>query len=95
MKVSEADKLVCPFMSSINTTGDVDNGFTTNYEQHENHQLCITKKCMAWVNTFDEIVSDKTYGVIPDGVKHIGKDDNGFLIYRSLKSEAGYCKRLQ
>lgn len=40
MEVSEAEKLVCPFMSGPITTID---GYAGNYET-----TCIASNCMAW-----------------------------------------------
>ncbi len=55
MKVSEAEKLVCPFMSVMNRVISFINiGYSHDVKINDSYHdvcNCITTKCMAWVTT--------------------------------------------
>jgi len=70
MKVSEAEKLICPFMS--NAVSDTVDTFMlpTN---------CITSDCMAWKLTKHGLYTDADYGV-RTGSEILKEDREGYCI---------------
>ena len=73
MKVKEAEKLVCPFMSNVNRVVTFQNdGYRHEVKLNEAYTdscNCITTKCMAWKITktksdyeTEQYVKDKGYG---------------------------------
>ena len=74
MKVSEAEKLVCPFMSNQSTIG-ISDVIVCN---------CITVQCMAWkvTKTYSGAENGAVYpvGEIPIGNKLSSQDCEGYCI---------------
>lgn len=106
MKVREAEKLVCPFMSA---------SVAVDHQLYREggliHTKCIVSECMAWVDTTEDSVKvidsykipyetypsdagDKHRQLIADGFVEI-KDKRDYYEKYSEKAEQGYCKRLQ
>jgi len=91
MKISEAEKLICPFMSTLTSRGRV---------------CCITHKCMAWEMTKTRAIQDKYFKCTCNTAFDIFKYDftcpSCGMEYSVIDLETdltredceGYCKRL-
>ena len=100
MKVSEAEKLICPFI-------------TDNQGYYEGAAIkCITTKCMAWESTVsgNKEIDRKTvpYDMTPmnirdwsismenDGYTNIGRQGDFRDVYAKYEeADEGYCQRLK
>ena len=102
MKVSEAEKLVCPFISNQ----------WANDRSYPKITNCITSKCMAWVKKIEHSDIKKVEGVdgqsIDDLRKKAGLSSDLKIVNRKKKllseiitfgikieEECGYCQRLK
>ena len=82
MKISEAEKLICPFIRAV------DRGGWNRLNGSPSHINCITDKCMAW-----ETVQTQELHI--DGVDAHGTQK--VSVVRNLQREdcEGYCRRLR
>jgi hypothetical protein len=83
MKISEAEKLICPFIRAV------DRGGWNRHNGCPSHINCITDKCMAWETT-------STYVTIGYS-REIDEDGNQVPYIEDLPREdcEGYCSRLK
>ena len=98
MKKEEAEKLVCPFMSSQQFVYvPLADGRLAEIREdrvEELHQACITTKCMAWVEIFEEFKKDRKWSTTDKEV-FIKYHEDGDMIYKNKTSDEGYCRRLK
>ena len=89
MKVSDAEKKICPFMSNMQTLQNASNGHTTDSHEVSNNVLCKTSSCMAWkmtkshYETSDLTEEENSQITPPDRYFNMPKEDY-----------EGYCIRL-
>lgn len=98
MKISEAEKLVCPFIRAVDRGGwNRDNGCPS-------HINCITDKCMAWETTKTKAIQDNffkcTCGQTFDVYRYdftcpkCGREHTNIETDLPRSDCEGYCKRL-
>lgn len=88
MKISEAEKLACPFIQHMCLATGVATFNMTEYS-HLNIN-CITDKCMAWETTKTKAIYDFT-------CPSCGKEYVNSSLSQELPREdcEGYCRRLK